>query len=65
MLVRFADGRTTTDFRECAPAAATRDMVFRPAGKPTDDSVAYTAPRVPELFAASNSRMPSMVPWAD
>jgi len=40
MLIRFADGKTTfIDFRETAPAAATRDMYLDAEGKPTDDSV--------------------------
>jgi gamma-glutamyltranspeptidase/glutathione hydrolase len=41
LLARFADGRTTfIDFRERAPAAATRDMYLDHEGKATRDSVA-------------------------
>lgn len=41
LLARFADGRTTfIDFRERAPAAATRDMYLDQEGKATRDSVA-------------------------
>jgi len=49
MLVRFADGRTNfIDFRERAPAAATRDMYLDANGKPTDESiVGYRAAGVP------------------
>ena len=40
MLVRLADGRKTfIDFREMAPAKATRDMYLDAAGNPTKDSV--------------------------
>ena len=40
MLVRFADGRKTfIDFREMAPAKASRDMYLDAAGNPTKDSV--------------------------
>src|SRR5580658_2386573 len=40
MLVRFADGRSTfIDFRESAPAKATRDMYLDAQGNPTQDSV--------------------------
>lgn len=40
MLIRLADGKSTfLDFREMAPAAATRDMYIGPDGKPTRDSV--------------------------
>jgi gamma-glutamyltranspeptidase/glutathione hydrolase len=49
MLARFADGRTTfIDFRERAPAAASRDMYLDAKGKPTDESViGYRAAAVP------------------
>ncbi len=49
MLVRMADGRQTfIDFRERAPAAATRDMYLDRHGKPTDESVTgYRAAGVP------------------
>ncbi len=40
MLVRFADGRTTfIDFRERAPAAASRDMYLDAEGNATRDSI--------------------------
>jgi gamma-glutamyltranspeptidase / glutathione hydrolase len=40
MLVRLADGRTDfLDFRECAPAKATRDMYLGPDGNPTRESI--------------------------
>lgn len=40
MLIRFADGRSTfLDFRETAPAAASRDMYLDAAGEATDRSV--------------------------
>ena len=40
MLIRLADGRTTfIDFREKAPAKASRDMYLDASGKPTEDSV--------------------------
>ena len=49
MLIRFADGRSTfLDFREKAPAAATRDMYVALDGKTTDESVVgYRAAGVP------------------
>ena len=49
MLIRFADGRSTfLDFREKAPAAATRDMYVGADGKTTDESVVgYKAAGVP------------------
>jgi gamma-glutamyltranspeptidase/glutathione hydrolase len=40
MLIRFADGRSTfIDFRERAPAKASRDMYLDPQGNPTRESV--------------------------
>ncbi len=40
LLARFNDGRTTfIDFREMAPASASRNMYIGPDGKPTRDSV--------------------------
>src|SRR6187401_144820 len=40
MLIRFADGRSTfIDFREMAPAAATRDMYLDAKGELTKDSI--------------------------
>ncbi len=49
LLARFADGRSTfIDFRERAPAAASRNMYLGPDGKPTSDSVeGYRASGVP------------------
>jgi gamma-glutamyltranspeptidase/glutathione hydrolase len=49
MLIRLADGRSTfIDFREKAPAAATRNMYLDAAGKPTLDSlVGWRAAGVP------------------
>ncbi len=40
MLVRLANGRTNfLDFRECAPAKASRDMYLGPDGNPTRESI--------------------------
>jgi len=40
LLARFADGRSTfIDFREMAPASASRNMYIGPDGKATRDSV--------------------------
>ena len=40
MLIRLADGTTNfLDFRESAPAKATRDMYLAPDGTPTRDSI--------------------------
>src|SRR4051794_3264713 len=40
MLLRLADGTTDfLDFRECAPAKATRDMYLGPDGNPTRESI--------------------------
>jgi gamma-glutamyltranspeptidase/glutathione hydrolase len=49
MLIRMADGTSTfIDFREKAPAAATRNMYLGPDGKPTRDSlVGWRASGVP------------------
>lgn len=49
MLLRFADGRSTfLDFRERAPAAASRNMYLDQDGKATDESrVGYRAVGVP------------------
>jgi gamma-glutamyltranspeptidase / glutathione hydrolase len=54
MLIRFADGRATfIDFRERAPASASRDMYIDPAtGEVTGDSVTgYRASGVPGTVA--------------
>lgn len=49
MLVRFADGKSSfLDFRERAPAAASRNMYLDREGKPTRDSiVGYKASGIP------------------
>ncbi len=49
MLVRFADGKSSfLDFRERAPAAASRNMYLDADGKPTRDSiVGYKASGIP------------------
>ncbi len=49
MLIRFADGRSTfIDFREKAPAAASRNMYLDPQGNVTSDSlVGWRASGVP------------------
>jgi gamma-glutamyltranspeptidase/glutathione hydrolase len=49
LLARFADGRTTfLDFRERAPASASRDMYLDSSGKATKDSlIGYRASGVP------------------
>ena len=49
MLLRLADGRSKfIDFRERAPASASRDMYLDKDGKPTDESlVGYRAAGVP------------------
>src|SRR5260370_35666433 len=53
MLVRFADGRTTfLDFRERAPASASRDMYLDASGNATQDSITgYRASGVPGTVA--------------
>jgi gamma-glutamyltranspeptidase/glutathione hydrolase len=52
-LLRMADGRTAAlDYRETAPAAATRDMFIGPEGKPSDASlVGHRASGVPGSVA--------------
>jgi gamma-glutamyltranspeptidase/glutathione hydrolase len=69
MLIRLADGRTTfLDFRERAPAAASRNMYLDASGKATQDSViGYRASGVPgsvrgfEYAASKYGRKP----WAE
>jgi gamma-glutamyltranspeptidase/glutathione hydrolase len=53
MVVRMADGRSAAfDYREVAPAAATRDMYLGPDGVPTQESVVgYRAAAVPGSVA--------------
>ncbi len=69
MLVRFADGRTTfLDFRERAPARASRDMYLDKDGNPTRDStVGYRAAGVPGTVAglAQAHRKWGKRPWAE
>jgi gamma-glutamyltranspeptidase/glutathione hydrolase len=52
-VVRLADGRAAAlDYRETAPAAASRDMFIGPDGKPTDQSlVGHRASGVPGSVA--------------
>ncbi len=69
LLARFAGGRSTfIDFREMAPASASRNMYIGPDGKPTRDSVTgWRASGVPgtvrglELAHRKHGRKP----WAD
>src|SRR3954469_699661 len=70
MLIRLADGRTTfLDFRERAPAAASRNMYIDPAtGKATQDStVGYRAAGVPGTVRGLEyaSRKYGKKAWAD
>src|SRR5260221_14698601 len=53
MLIRFADGRSTfLDFRERAPASASRDMYLDASGNATEDSITgYRASGVPGTVA--------------
>jgi len=69
MVARLADGATVAlDFREEAPAAATRDMYLDEAGEVTERStVGYTASGVPGSVAglrAAHERHGAL-PWAD
>lgn len=69
MLVRLADGRTAfLDFRECAPAKASRDMYLDANGDPTRDSiVGWRSSGVPGSvagFEAAYKKFGSK-PWAD
>src|SRR5580698_7354173 len=69
MLLRLADGRTTfIDFRERAPAAASRNMSLDAAGKATQDStVGYRASGVPGTVRGLEyaSQKYGKRPWAD
>jgi gamma-glutamyltranspeptidase/glutathione hydrolase len=69
MLVRLADGRTTfIDFRERAPAAASRNMYLDASGKATEDSViGYRASGVPGTVRGFEfaSRKYGKKPWAE
>jgi gamma-glutamyltranspeptidase/glutathione hydrolase len=54
MLVRLADGRTTfLDYREVAPAKATRDMYIKPNGKLDEEAsvIGYKSVAVPGTVA--------------
>jgi gamma-glutamyltranspeptidase/glutathione hydrolase len=69
LLARFADGRTTfLDFRERAPAAASRDMYLDSTGKPTEDSLTgYRASGVPGTVKGLEfaHRKYGRKPWAN
>jgi gamma-glutamyltranspeptidase / glutathione hydrolase len=69
MLLRLADGRTTfIDFRERAPAAASRNMYLDASGKATADSIiGYRASGVPGTVRGLEyaSRKYGRKPWAD
>jgi gamma-glutamyltranspeptidase/glutathione hydrolase len=69
MLARFADGRTTfIDFREQAPAAASRNMYLDASGKATQDSlVGYRAAGVPGTVRGLEyaHRRYGRKPWAE
>ncbi len=69
MLIRLHDGTTTfLDFRECAPAAATRDMYIGPDGNATRDSIyGWKSAGVPGTvagFADAHQKFGSK-PWKD
>src|ERR1039458_8960076 len=69
MLVRLADGRTTfLDFRERAPAGASRNMYLNASGKPTEDStIGYRASGVPGTVRGLEyaSQKYGKKPWAE
>ena len=69
MLVRLADGRSTLiDFRERAPAAASRNMYLDASGKATEDSmVGYRASGVPGTVRGLEyaSRKFGRKPWEE
>ena len=69
MLIRLANGTTTfLDFRECAPAAASRDMYIGSDGNPTGDSVnGWRSAGVPGTVAglAFAQRKFGSKPWRD
>jgi gamma-glutamyltranspeptidase/glutathione hydrolase len=69
MVVRMADGRAAAlDYRETAPASATRDMYVGPDGRLTRESlVGYKASGVPGAvagLAAAHARF-GKLPWAE
>jgi len=69
MLVRMADGRVSfVDFRERAPAAASRDMYLDGGGTPTHESVeGYRASGVPGTVRGFEMALQKFgsVPWAN
>lgn len=69
LLARFADGRSTfIDFREMAPASASRNMYIGPDGKPTRDSVTgWRASGVPGTVRGLElaHRKYGRKPWAE
>jgi gamma-glutamyltranspeptidase/glutathione hydrolase len=69
MLIRLADGRTAAfDYREMAPAAATREMFVGPDGGATDASrVGHRASGVPGSVAGlwAAHRAHGKLPWID
>lgn len=69
MLVRLADGTSDfLDFRECAPAKASRDMYLDANGNPTRDSiVGWRSAGVPGSVAGFETahRKFGSKPWAD
>jgi gamma-glutamyltranspeptidase / glutathione hydrolase len=68
MLIRMADGRTAfLDFRERAPASASRNMYLDPAGKATADStIGYRASGVPGTVRGFEyaAKKYGRTPWA-
>lgn len=69
MLIRFPDGRVTAiDYREMAPAAASRDMYLGPDGNVVEDSssVGYRAVGVPGTPAGFGLAVEKYgrLPWA-
>ena len=69
MVMRLpGDTVTTLDFRETAPAAATRDMYLDAAGNPTERSITgHLSAGVPGSVAglAEAHRLHGRLPWAD
>jgi len=69
MLIRMADGRTTfVDFREHAPASASRNMYLDASGKATQDSVTgYRAVGIPGTVRGLEyaNKKYGKKPWAE
>jgi len=69
MIIRLADGRAfALDYRETAPARATRNMYIGPDGNPTDRSwTGHLAVGVPGAVAglAAAHRRFGVLPWRD